>query len=90
MITVELSPPAVPNGVIITYSVLVNETVVGMIQLYYLYVLCKRKIQSILLVQLTAFSDSLEFNLCISKDIYIKFSMTYTYYDLKLKKCKNI
>lgn len=89
MITVELSPPAVPNGVIITYSVLVNETVV-MIQLYYLYVLCKRKIQSILLVQLTAFSDSIEFNLWISKDIYIKFSMTYTYYDLKLKKCKNI
>lgn len=87
MITVELSPPAVPNGVVITYSVLVNETVV-MIQLYYLYVLCKRKIQSILLVQLTAFSDSLEFN--FSKDIYIKFSMTYTYYDLKLKKCKNI
>lgn len=35
MITVELSPPAVPNGVIITYSVLVNETVVGMIQLFY-------------------------------------------------------
>lgn len=34
MITVELSPPAVPNGVIITYSVLVNETVVGMIQLF--------------------------------------------------------
>lgn len=34
MITVELSPPAVPNGVIIKYSVLVNETVVGMIQLY--------------------------------------------------------
>lgn len=89
MITVELSPPAVPNGVVITYSVLVNETVV-MIQLYYLYVLCKRKIQSILLVQLTAFSDSIEFNLCISKDIYIKFSMTYTYYDLKLKKSKNI
>lgn len=89
MITVELSPPAVPNGVIITYSVLVNETVV-MIQLYYLYVLCKRKIQSILLVQLTAFSDSIEFNLWISKDIYIKFSMTYTYYDLKFKKCKNI
>lgn len=89
MITVELSPPAVPNGVVITYSVLVNETVV-MIQLYYLYVLCERKIQSILLVQLTAFSDSIEFNLCISKDIYIKFSMTYTYYDLKLKKCKNI
>lgn len=89
MITVELSPPAVPNGVVITYSVLVNETVV-MIQLYYLYVLCKRKIQSILLVQLTAFSDSIEFNLWISKDIYIKFSMTYTYYDLKLKKCKNI
>lgn len=89
MITVELSPPAVPNGVIITYSVLVNETVV-MIQLYFLYVLCKRKIQSILLVQLTAFSDSIEFNLWISKDIYIKFSMTYTYYDLKLKKCKNI
>lgn len=50
MITVELSPPAVPNGVVITYSVLVNETVV-MIQFYYLYVLCKRKIQSILLVQ---------------------------------------
>lgn len=42
MITVELSPPAVPNGVIITYSVLVNETVVGMIQLFYLYISCKK------------------------------------------------
>lgn len=45
MITVELSPPAVPNGVIITYSVLVNETVVGMIQLqlFYLCISCKKK-----------------------------------------------
>lgn len=61
MITVELSPPAVPNGVIITYSVLVNETVVGMIQLFYLCISCKKKTSQ---YYINAFSGSIEFNLC--------------------------
>lgn len=63
MITVELSPPAVPNGVIITYSVLVNETVVGMIQLSYLCISCKKKKKNSQ-YYINAFSGSIEFNLC--------------------------
>lgn len=59
MITVELSPPAVPNGVIITYSVLVNETVVGMIQ-WLVYDILKKTSQ----YYINAFSGSIEFNLC--------------------------